>query len=183
MEINNLINRMKKVLVSIFVLMSVFVPNILAQNNDEHVQNDASQYIIDTSKVEIHTDSLTLMLSREDSLTYDELKSRVGKYFVVSPSLIKAENLQLEKNKSRRTQGYRIRIFFDNKRDAREISKQIISNFNFLYPDVPAYREYANPYFEVTVGDFRTKSEAMKFMQGLKKIYPSVFIVRDYIFE
>jgi len=163
--------------------MCVLVPNMRAQSNDENVLKNSNQYIIDTSKVVIHTDSLNLMLSREDSLTYNELKTIVSNYFVVSPSLIKAEELQLEKNKSRRTQGYRIRIFFDNKRDARDISQQIINNFTFLYPDTPAYREYANPYFEVTVGDFRTKSEAMKFMQGLDKIYPSVFIVRDYIFE
>ena len=49
------------------------------------------------------------------------------------------------------------------------------------YNDVAAYRSYVNPYFKVTVGDFRTKSEAMQLLQKIRGAFPSAFIVKENI--
>ena len=43
------------------------------------------------------------------------------------------------------------------------------------------YRGYENPYFKVSVGDFRTKEDARKFLNSIKGSYPSGFIVREKI--
>jgi hypothetical protein len=84
-------------------------------------------------------------------------------------------------NGARTISGYRVRIFFDNKQNARTESETVLKRFNGLYPDVMAYRIYANPYFKVTVGDFRTKSEAMALLARIKGAFPSAFVVKENI--
>lgn len=84
-------------------------------------------------------------------------------------------------NGARTISGYRVRIFFDNKQNARTESEAVLKRFNGLYPDVMAYRIYANPYFKVTVGDFRTKSEAMALLARIKGTFPSAFVVKENI--
>lgn len=84
-------------------------------------------------------------------------------------------------NGARTISGYRVRIFFDNKQNARTESESVLKRFNGLYPDVMAYRIYANPYFKVTVGDFRTKSEAMALLARIKGAFPSAFVVKENI--
>ena len=77
--------------------------------------------------------------------------------------------------------GYRVRIFFDNRQTARSESEATLKKFKSLFPDVMAYRLYANPYFKVTVGDFRTKSEAMALLARIKGEFPSAFVVKENI--
>lgn len=84
-------------------------------------------------------------------------------------------------NGARTISGYRVRIFFDNKQNARTESEAVLKRFKGLYPDVMAYRIYANPYFKVTVGDFRTKSEAMALLARIKGTFPSAFVVKENI--
>ena len=84
-------------------------------------------------------------------------------------------------NAKRTVSGYRVRIFFDNKQTARTESENTLKKFNGLFPEVMAYRIYANPYFKVTVGDFRTKSEAMALLSRIKGDFPSAFVVKENI--
>ena len=77
--------------------------------------------------------------------------------------------------------GYRVRIFFDNKQTARVESEETLKKFERLYHDVVAYRTYANPYFKVTVGDFRTRSEAVKLLERIRHDFPSAFVVKENI--
>lgn len=84
-------------------------------------------------------------------------------------------------NAERTLSGYRVRIFFDNKQSARNESEATLKRFESLYHDVSAYRSYANPYFKVTVGDFRTKSEAMELLERIKNEFPSAFVVKENI--
>lgn len=102
---------------------------------------------------------------------------------VASDSLRKAMNIYISKNSARNASVtiYRLRIFFDNTQDARSVSEQIATEFTELYPDVPVFRGYTNPYFKVTVGNYRTKSEALKFLNEIKEKYPSVFLVKEAI--
>ena len=88
---------------------------------------------------------------------------------------------QVEDNGSRTLGGYRIRIFFDNKQTARVESEETLKRFESMFHDVVAYRTYANPYFKVTVGDFRTRSEAMKHLEKIKREFPSAFVVKENI--
>lgn len=82
-------------------------------------------------------------------------------------------------NPDRNVQVYRLRIFFDNHQEARANSEQVVLQFRELYPGVPVFRGYSNPYFKVTVGNFRSKSEAMRFLNEIKGQYPSVFLVKE----
>lgn len=87
----------------------------------------------------------------------------------------------LETNAGRTLSGYRVRIFFDNKQTARQASEETLTRFESLYHDVVAYRTYANPYFKITVGDFRTKSEAMALLERIRHEFPSAFVVKENI--
>ena len=88
---------------------------------------------------------------------------------------------QAADNKGRTLSGYRVRIFFDNKQTARVESEETLKRFESMYHDVVAYRTYANPYFKVTVGDFRTRSEAVKLLERIKGAFPSAFVVKENI--
>ena len=84
-------------------------------------------------------------------------------------------------NSGRELTGYRVRIFFDNKQTARVESEETLKRFESMYHDVVAYRSYANPYFKVTVGDFRTKSEAYRLLERIRHEFPSAFVVKESI--
>ena len=84
-------------------------------------------------------------------------------------------------NRTRPITGYRIRIFFDNSQNARKNSASTLDEFLSSFRGIPAYRSYANPYFKVTVGDYRTKAEAMANLANIKKFFPSAFIVKEKI--
>jgi hypothetical protein len=112
------------------------------------------------------------------------LKSRGGKADVEiyqSQDVANALRKQIKANSKRTMSGYRVRIFFDNKQSARVESEETIKKFESMYHDVKAYRTYANPYFKVTVGDFRTKSEAMELLSRIKREFPSAFVVKENI--
>ena len=98
-----------------------------------------------------------------------------------SQQIANSMSSHVSSNKSRTMSGYRVRVFFDNKQNARTESEATLKKFKGLYPDVMAYRIYANPYFKVTVGDFRTKSEAMALLSRIKGSFPSAFVVKENI--
>jgi hypothetical protein len=87
----------------------------------------------------------------------------------------------LSANKSKVIHGYRVRIFFDNKQDARNASEQTVNRFRQAYPGVTVYRSYAAPFFKVTVGDCRTRSEAMQLLERVRGDYPSAFVIKETI--
>jgi len=98
-----------------------------------------------------------------------------------SQAIAKAMAGKIERNKSRKMTGYRVRIFFDNKQSARNASEAAMNRFRAAYPGHGAYRSFASPYFKVTVGDFRTKSEAMQLMRRIKADFPTAFVVKENI--
>ncbi len=100
---------------------------------------------------------------------------------IQSPHIVSAMRNYTAASRSRRINGYRVRIFFDNRQDARVKSESIENSFRELYPQVGVYRTYTNPYFKVTVGDFRNRSDAMKFLKRIEGVYPFPFIVREPI--
>ena len=109
-------------------------------------------------------------------------KAGEGKITIEQPSsMVSAMATQKTRNASKQMNGYRVRIFFDNSRNARAMSESVAGSFSALYPNVAVYREYENPYFKVTVGNFRTKADATRFLTAIKGQFPSGFIVREKI--
>ncbi len=92
-----------------------------------------------------------------------------------------ALDAQVASNHSRAISGYRIRIFFDNGQNARNESEAVLKKFESAYHGIPVYRTYTNPYFKVTAGDFRTRSEAMALLVNLRDEFPRALMVREKI--
>jgi len=84
-------------------------------------------------------------------------------------------------NGEKTLQGYRVRIYFDNKQYSRGESEAALRLFQARYPGHKAYRSFANPFFKVTAGDFRTRSEAMELLEQVRRDFPSAFVVRENI--
>ncbi len=95
------------------------------------------------------------------------------------------EQNALSNQRNQVLEGYRIRIYRDNDQNARARSEQIAERFKERYPGVGAYRSYTNPYFMVTVGDFRTVDDATKFQNQLaidyKGEYSNTYVVKEKI--
>lgn len=84
-------------------------------------------------------------------------------------------------NASKKVYGYRIRVYFDNGQNARSKSEAIARTISGTYPGVGVYRTFDSPNFKVSVGDFKTKDEALKIYHSLKASYPTALILREYI--
>jgi hypothetical protein len=77
--------------------------------------------------------------------------------------------------------GFRIRIFSQSGQVARQNANQVRAEFLKRYPDMDGYLTYDAPNFKVYVGDFRTRSEALKFHKRVARDFPNAFIVADRI--
>ncbi len=106
---------------------------------------------------------------------------------LIEPSVQQPDNVRsgfskhIKANKGKAIHGYRVRIFFDNKQDARSASEQTVNRFRQTHPGVSVYRSYTAPFFKVTVGDCRTRSEAMQLLQNVKGDWPSAFVIKETI--
>lgn len=82
-------------------------------------------------------------------------------------------------NSFKEENGYRVRIYFSNAQNAREESSRVVERFYAKYPGVAVYRTFVQPNFKVTVGDLRTKSEALELLSQLRRDFPSAFVVKE----
>lgn len=123
-------------------------------------------------------------LQGKNIMTILPSKSKGGKADVKvyqSQAIVDALKKQIASNHSRTISGFRVRIFFDNSQSARNASEATLARFCASHPGIPAYRSFQSPYFKVTVGDLRTKSEAMELLERIKGEFPSAFIVKENI--
>lgn len=98
-----------------------------------------------------------------------------------SDAIRSAMTAHIRDNASKKLTGYRVRIFFDNKQDSRAESEATLNRFERLFPGTAAYRSFVSPFFKVTVGDFRTKSEAAQFHKAVVREFPTAFVVKETI--
>ena len=96
-----------------------------------------------------------------------------------SPEIKEAFNRQVAANASKRVVVYRIRIYNDNKQNARSASESAMNRFKAMYPGVAAYRSYVNPFFKVTVVNFHSRPEADRMLQQLRGSFPTAFVVKE----
>ena len=175
---------MKKPEKIITVLMVMFLSLVGAYSASAQEIVVPEGYELVDSLVYRHVSGVDTLLIGKDVFHVMPLKSRGGKADVEiyqSQDIANALRKQIQSNSKRTMSGYRVRIFFDNKQTARVESEETIKKFESMYHDVKAYRTYANPYFKVTVGDFRTKSEAMELLSRIKREFPSAFVVKENI--
>lgn len=98
-----------------------------------------------------------------------------------SPAVSVAIEARISENSQTLSDGYRIRIYFDNSKTSREESAREEARFRSVYPQYRTYRSFKNPFFKVTVGDFRTKSDAQIALSDISRLFPSSFIVKEKI--
>lgn len=178
---------MKKTFLLILVCVALSIPALSQQQElvplQEAVQGqvDSSQYELMDSVIYVPVARVDTALAGVDVFSILPDGSDGGARVSVNQSDAVAQALALSvaANKERPIKGYRVRIFF--KESARAESEEVVKKFTAKYPGVPAYRSYANPYFKVTVGDFRGKSEAMQLMEKVIKEYPTAFVVKENI--
>ena len=77
--------------------------------------------------------------------------------------------------------GFRIRIYFDLGQKSRKQSEDAVGEFMQKYPGISIYRSYVSPYYKVSVGDFRTRDNALKLYHLLLKDYPRAFIIPEWV--
>jgi len=76
--------------------------------------------------------------------------------------------------------GYRVCIYYNSGQEARSGADQERAKFISRYDDVDSDKVFESPFWKVYVGNFRTKSEALKFRERIRYDYPNAFI-RDNI--
>ncbi len=78
--------------------------------------------------------------------------------------------------------GYRIQIGLFSGRKAREKAYSLKSRYLTEHPDkTDIYISYSAPYFNVRMGNYHSKSEALKDFSEIKSEFPGAFIVEDFI--
>jgi len=109
--------------------------------------------------------------------------SESGHIEVIQP--IQVENLlkmQIANNRLQKgIPGYRIHIFSQSGQTARQKMEETRVNFMRNFPDIEAHWDYNTPNFQIFVGDFRTKNEALYHLKKIEKQFPRAFIVSDII--
>jgi hypothetical protein len=74
--------------------------------------------------------------------------------------------------------GFRVQIFSgSNRREAYNTQAKFQQDF----PDIRSYVIYSDPNFKVRVGDFRTRLEAEKLQDQLKRSFDGTFIITEKI--
>ena len=104
-------------------------------------------------------------------------KGKITVYTDSTVATLLKKNLELDETKQNMP-GYRIQIYFGTDRNkANEIRTEFIRD----HIEIEAYLVYHQPNFKVRVGDYKTRLEALKFMQEFSNHYPNAFIVKDEI--
>lgn len=84
-------------------------------------------------------------------------------------------------NAEKSISGYRIRVFYNSEPSARSRSESIEATLKEQYPGIGVYRSFESPNYKVTVGDFRSKDEALGIYNALKGTYPTAYIIKETI--
>ncbi|MBQ5593809.1 MAG: SPOR domain-containing protein [Bacteroidales bacterium] len=163
-----------------------FILVIIGFNIASAQQTEVNTYAItnntDSTVVATVKPTLDSLLIGVNIVNYVELNNSTGSVTVNHPSQIDSLLVsQTISNAEKKINGYRIRLFFDNKQTARTESEQIEEEFKLRFPTIPIYRTYTNPFFKIVIGDYRTKSEATKALKTIVQVYPKAIIVKENI--
>jgi len=82
-------------------------------------------------------------------------------------------------SKRRGFYGYRVKIFAQNNQNARSQANSIRIGFN--KDGQQAYVSYVEPNFEVHVGDYTKRFDAVALMNKIKADYPESYIIKTVV--
>ena len=164
---------MKKIIFSIFLLVS---STLLAYSQEIVTTQDTTVVAVKPPLLD------STLLNRNIFSILRESGPSMNRVTINQSSSIESLlQRHITNSTGRKITGYRVRIFFDNKQDARTRSMEVAGQFASQFPEIRVYSTYEKPFFKVTVGDFRTKSEAMQLLKKIEGEYRSVFLVKETI--
>jgi hypothetical protein len=77
--------------------------------------------------------------------------------------------------------GFRVQIYTDSGNRSKLRTDRVKAEFDARYPNVPSYISYNEPDYRLRVGDFRTRLDALRFLNEISSTYLSAIIVVDKI--
>ncbi len=81
----------------------------------------------------------------------------------------------------KKANGFKILVYSSNSKEARGASSGIAGTLKSKYPHLNVYRSFKTPFFMVHVGDFRTKTDAMKVLYELQPTYKQAKVIKSTI--
>ena len=128
-------------------------------------------------------DTTTVSVPVDSTLMGRSILSVMGPGVEINQSATVRQALEnyVEGNKEKPISGYRVRVFYDNDPQSRVKSESIEQYLRKQYPNLGVYRSFESPNYKVTVGDFRSKDEALRIYNALKGIYPTAYIIKESI--
>ena len=118
-----------------------------------------------------------------DAFAYFKAPGKKGRIDIIQDAAIASRvNVHLSQQaKLNGIKGYRISIYFGSGQDSKKTAEVTRANFVSKYSHVNCLIKWEYPYFKVYVGDFRTRSEALRFLNEIAYDYPDAFIREDII--
>ena len=121
------------------------------------------------------------LFQKDDAVGRLEIRQPAELDTLISRHILANQN-RFKVNNHYGMEGYRIQIYSNNNRNARDESSSVRATFISRFPNIASYQLYADPgYFRIRVGDFRTKAEAVKLLQRMRREYPDAYIIPDII--
>lgn len=77
--------------------------------------------------------------------------------------------------------GYRIQVFMESGNQALYDAEETRIKFEEKFQNIPTYITFSEPYYRVRVGDFRTRLEAMRVLEKIKRTYANAWVIKDNI--
>lgn len=78
-------------------------------------------------------------------------------------------------------EGYRIQLLMKAGNTALDEINEIKDEFEQKHPHITTYVTFREPYYRLRVGDFRTRLEAIEYLDRIKKSYPQAWVIKDKI--
>jgi hypothetical protein len=97
--------------------------------------------------------------------------SLISRYIINNKKLVNTDG-------SQGIEGFRIQIYYNSSRAAREESAKAKAEFISKFPDIESYAMSEEPaYFMIRAGDYRTRTEGYKDLVMIRKEFPNAYLV------
>jgi hypothetical protein len=175
-------NQTKTLFTLILCLANLFVFSQEEQNNEENwmlYPNGEVNTSIDSGGTH---GALVL-----DTLNTDTLSPYSGPAFVEIiqdyrvKQLLEKDKYLNEKNSPPQIEGFRVKIYFGSGANSKNEANQAKAKFLQRFPKEKVYVTWDTPNYTTSIGNYRTKMDAEKFLKEMSVDFPEGFIVPSKI--